>query len=281
MIENKDFDFESVFKSFYDPIEQIHTQLEKTITITPSVELQNEKIEQLSRIPSSFGLIVELDIDRITPVPGVHFPFNAQTINNKSFCKLIHPSYLIPFLIFARFAYEMATNAAIKTEEILRTSYRIPIPLMLPGKNEYMWFTQNVYALAINQNHQVIRHLNLYEFDRICLTLDHGEIEYRFVEASLLIDNNLHPVFQGYLKQKINEYLVSIFKKQYKQWKILELLKHDIQQSNHSLSLALKLTEETIKSYSKDILHKLKVNLGYHFISLREAVIALTNKGYL
>jgi DNA-binding CsgD family transcriptional regulator len=256
-------------------------QLEKTSNVTPTPELQNKKIAELSGIPCSFGLIVELDIDKITPVPGVPFPFKAQAINNKAFCKLIHPSYLIPFLIFARFAYEMTANAAIKTEEILKASYRIPIPLKLPGKDEYMWFIQNGYALAVNQNNQVISHLNLYEFDRICLTLDHGEIEYRFVEASVLVDHNLHPVFQGYLKQKINEYLVSIFQKQYKQWKILELLKLDIHQSNSSLSASLNLTEETIKSYSKDILHKLRVNLGYHFISLREAVIALSQKGYL
>jgi hypothetical protein len=281
MIEHKDFDFESVFKSFYDPIEDIHSKLEKTKEITPGAELQNEKIKQLSGIPCSFGLIVELDVDRITAIPGVHFPFKIASINNKAFCKLIHPSYLIPFLIFARFAYEMATNTAIKADEILKASYRIPIPLKLPGKEEYMWFIQNVHTLAINQNNQVVSHLNLYEFDRMCLTLDHGEIEYRFVEASLLVDNNLHPVFQGYLKQKINEYLIAIFKKQYKQWKILELLKRDIQQSNHSLAASLNLTEETIKSYSKDILHKLKVNLGYHFISLREAVIALSHKGYL
>jgi len=58
-------------------------------------------------------------------------------------------------------------------------------------------------------------------------------------------------------------------------------MKQDAQQSNHSLSVTLNLTEETIKSYSKDILHKLKVNLGYHFVSLREAVIALSQKGYL
>lgn len=281
MIEHKDFDFESVFESFYSPIEHIHSQLEKTEIVIPAVELQNEKIKQLSGIPCSFGLMVELDIDRITPIPGVHFPFKARSINNKAFCKLIHPSYLIPFLIFARFAYEMATNAAIKPEEILKASYKIPIPLKLPGKNEYMWFIQNGYALSVNQNNQVISHLNLYDFDRICLTLDHGEIEHRFVEASVLVNNNLHPVFQGYLKEKINEYLVTIFKKQYKQWKILELLKHDIQQTNHSLSASLNLTEETIKSYSKDILHKLKVNLGYHFVSLREAVIALSHKGYL
>jgi hypothetical protein len=281
MNENKEFDFESVFKSFYDPIEHIHSKLEKTETIFPAIELQNKKIEALSGIPCSFGLIVELDIDRITPVPGVHFPFKAKSINNKTFCKLIHPSYLIPFLIFARFAYEMATNAKVKTAELLRASYKIPIPLKLPGKDEYMWFIQNGYALSVNQNNQVLSHLNLYEFDRICLTLDHGEIEYRFVEASVLVDYNLHPVFQGYLKQKINEYLVSIFQKQYKQWKILELLKLDIHQSNSSLSASLNLTEETIKSYSKDILHKLKVNLGYHFVSLREAVIALSQKGYL
>jgi hypothetical protein len=281
MIENKDFDFESVFRSFYDPIENIHSQLEKTSTIFPAIELQNRKIEELSRIPCSFGLIVELDIDRITPIPGVHFPFKAQAINNRTFCKLIHPNYIIPFLIFARFAYEMATNAKIKAEEILRASYKIPIPLKLPGKNEYMWFIQNVYALSINQNNQMVSHLNLYDFDRICLTLSHGEIEHRFIEASLLVDHNLHPVFQNYLKEKINKYLVSIFKKQYKQWKILELLKRDIQQSNSSLSVSLELTEETIKSYSKDILHKLEVNLGYHFVSLREAVIALSHKGYL
>ena len=111
MIENKDFDFESVFKSFYDPIENIHMQLEKTSNVTPTPELQNKKIAELSAIPCSFGLIVELDIDKIIPIPGVPFPFKAKSINNKTFCKLIHPSYLIPFLIFARFAYEMATNA--------------------------------------------------------------------------------------------------------------------------------------------------------------------------
>jgi hypothetical protein len=281
MIEHRDFDFESVFESFYDPIVDIHSKLEKTEKIIPSVELQNKKIKQLSVIPCSFGLIVELNIDCITAIERIHFPFKERSINNKTFCKLIHPSYLIPFLIFARFAYEMATNTAIKPEEILRASYKIPIPLKLPGKKEYMWFIQNVYTLSINQNNQVVSHLNLYEFDRSCLTLDHGEIEHRFVEASLLVDNNLHPVFQDYLKEKINEYLVTIFKKQYKQWKILELLKHDAQQSNHSLSASLNLTEETIKSYSKDILFKLKVNLGYHFVSLREAVIALSHKGYL
>lgn len=281
MSEHKDFNFEAVFETFYKPIELIHARLQQTEKIIPPVELQDKKINRLAQIPCSFGLMVDLKTDRITSIEGLPFPFKSPWIDNKDFCRHIHPSYLIPFLIFGRFAYEMVASQKIKGEDVLKASYRIPIPLKLPGKDEYVWFTQNVYALSINQNNQVICHLNLYEFDRICLTLGNGEIEYRFVEASILVDNNLNLVFNEYLKDKINNYLATIFKQQYKHWKILQLLKQDAQQTNHALSVALNLAEETIKSYSKDIIHKLRINLGYHFISLREAVVALSHKGYL
>jgi len=281
MEKYKDFDFETVFDEFHSPIRQVHEKLASTTSIIPSVELQQQRIAELSKIPCSFGLIVQSDLDKIIPVPGVRFPFESDFINDKQFCKAIHPSYLIPFLIFAKFAYEMATRADVKAEQILKASYKIPIPLKLRGFNQYTWFIQNGFALSINQNNQVLSHLNLYEFDRTCLTIANGEIENRFVEASFLIDNNLHEVFQSYLRERISEYLVSLFKKQYKHWKILELLKTDIKLSNQSLARSLQLTEETIKSYSKDILQKLKSSLGYQFVTLREAVISLSSVGYI
>ena len=54
MCQYKNFDFESVFKSFTAPIENIHAKLIKTTEVIPSEELQNKQIEQLSKIPCSF-----------------------------------------------------------------------------------------------------------------------------------------------------------------------------------------------------------------------------------
>ncbi|MFT3948703.1 MAG: LuxR C-terminal-related transcriptional regulator [Agriterribacter sp.] len=72
-----------------------------------------------------------------------------------------------------------------------------------------------------------------------------------------------------------------VFEKQYKKLKLLKLIQADNTISNKQIAVTLHLSEETVKSYNKDMLQKLKSILGYQFVSLREAVISLTSKGYL
>ena len=281
MQSTREFDFEFVFTTFYKPLEEIHACLQGTTDLYPAKKEQEKQLKRIAALPNTFGFKVELDIERISPLLDLKFPFDKPFFDNKYFCRFIHPNYLIPFLIFARFAYQVASTANLSCEQIYESSYRIPVPLKLPGHEHYSWYIQKAYGLALNQHGQVISHLNLYEFDSICLPMKNGEIENRFIEATLLVDNNLNGPFQYFMKERINQYLVEIFQKQYKQWKMIELLKQDSSISNKAMAEILRLTEETVNSYNKDILHKLRNHLGYQFISIREAIHALTNKGFL
>lgn len=277
----ENFDFEFVFDSFFKPIREINESVKRSTYIFPDEAQQERRINELSALPCSFGLIVDTSIERMTAVPGLSFPFKEPSLNGKAFSRLIHPSYLIPFLVFARFVYEVSLDAKIAREDIFAVNYNIPVPLKLNAETGYQWFVQTGFALSVNENNQVVRHLNLYTLERNCLPLANGEIENRLAEPSFLTENRLYPVFENYLQKAIRDYLNDVFERQYKKLKLLKLIQADSTINNRQVAVALRLSEETVKSYNKEILQKLKSILGYQFVSLREAVISLTSKGYI
>src|SRR5690606_30106746 len=135
-----DFDFKHVFINFHKPIKDVHAEIKKTSAIYPDDAEQALRIQNIASIPCNFGLMVDTVHDRITALPGVPFPFVTAQLNDESFCRLIHPHYLIPFLLFAQFAYEISQKVSYTKEEIFTGVYTIPVPLMLPTSNEYAWY---------------------------------------------------------------------------------------------------------------------------------------------
>ena len=281
MPQKKQFDFKTVFDKFYEPVYRNHFDLIDRTAFFPGEEIQRNRLVELSSQPCAFAMLVDNAFDSINPIEGCKFPFPQPSISIKEFCKYVHPNYLIPFLVYAGFIYEMAKAVKIPPEEVYKYSYKIPLPLRLMNTKEYYWYTQKSYALSLNTDGRVINHINLYELDRICLNLPNGEIEHRFVEASILKENNLSEVFHAHLKERTKTFLADLFKNQIKQWKMIEALKKDIGISLKLLSQKIDLKEETIKSYSKDILSKIRMTMGYQFTSLKEAVLALETRGFI
>lgn len=284
--DNK-FDFEAAYNKFYGPIDKIHQQLKYSTKRIPTVEQREEKIKRLSGSECVFALMDELDIDKISGVENLRFPFDKKGITNKEFFTYIHPAYFVPYLIFAKFAYDLARKIEVPADEILKARYKMLLPLRLPKQpgeikaDYYSWYTQHAYPITLNEHNQVINHVNIYQYDRECLGLAGDKIEKRFMEGTVMLDARLYVAFQNYLIKEMSLYLESVFREQLYHWEIIQLLKIDIDLRNKEIAERLKLEKTTIDSYNKDIIDKIERLLGYRFTTLREAVIALKDRNYI
>ena len=280
--ENFDATFELIYNEFYPPIDAILQKMKNCTSKFPNEELRLQKLKRISQLPCTYALIDELDIDVIRKVDNVDFPFETR-ITNKDFFRCIHITYFAPFLLYARFGYELAANIKTTPENIFNASYQIMVPLKFPKRKSHEWYIQHIYPLTLceTETNDVISHINIYELEKECLVLENNAIDNRFVEATLMQDNKIHMDFQDYLKTNMSSYIEKAFKTQDNKWQMIQLLIDNPKLSNTELGEKLFLGIETINSYNYDIKKEIKRLLGYDFRTLKEAVSALKTRGYL
>ena len=256
--------FENAYKKYYvDLIQAILEQNGLTKFVYPSKPEQEAIVEECRLIDCAFRFIDQATDDLIKPLfNGDKLYIFSAEISNKDFFRLIHPAFLVPYLIFGGFAYELAAEIQASWREIIKINYQISLPLKLPGQ-EYFWYLQKSRVLAINEKNGVLSHINTYSpLRKFKEFSDRGE--NIFIEATILSNNVVHERFQKLLENKMSEYYKkNVFKKQH--WNVIHAhLRGEVP--------AIKYTKLTIYDLNKQIKKLMEVHTGYRFQDINEII---------
>jgi len=275
--------FRKIFKYYYqEPFRQMKEALKEEGTIYPSPEQQEKIVDSAFHNECAFRFIDDLEHDALVPLTEKDPKFYSNGFtDNKMFLRHLHRSYLIPYLVFARFAYQMVQEMNISREEWLGATYQISLPLQLKSFSGYNWYLQRSTILSF-KNNLISRHINTYHFERPCVELEDGSLEHRFIEATALQHNSfLHEKLQIEISARMKEYLkLEVFGR----WhlKIIDLIQQSPLLSNLEIAEKLNLKrKERINELNKEIIELIQTHLGLRFITVREAVSSLRRHGYL
>ena len=213
--------FEYIYRRYFVTL---ITKIQKSLSIGKEIHPVPEKIDSIinesSELNCAYRFLVILDEDMIDALGNndKRYPFGGP-VSNKTFFELIHPSYLMPYLIYASFAYELAKKAKTTRKELLALEYQIPLPLKFRNEKNYTWYLQKSRILTINENNQVIRHINTYHIQQPFMPAVDREI--RFIGATVLHDEKINEEFQKALQTELTEYFKNkVFTK--KEWELLK-----------------------------------------------------------
>ncbi|QEC66749.1 hypothetical protein FRZ67_05315 [Panacibacter ginsenosidivorans] len=258
--------FENVIFKYYQPASNfIKERLKQAKKVYPEILQQEQNIQDTLTISCAYRILISLDDESIKPlIPAdSKYPFAGIT-DVKNLLKLIHPGFLVPFLIYCVIAYELAGKVEATPNDILSIFFQITLPIRFKGQKEYAWYIQRTKVLSVNERNEVISHINTYHFEREFIPLE--ETEYRLIQASVLKDEFLHETFQDEIAKQMKLYYEhEVFQKQH--W---DILKSYIHTENK-----LKYTQSTIYAYNKDILSLMKLHTGYAFGSVKSVVAYL------
>jgi hypothetical protein len=122
-----DNQFDRIYDRYYNRlVNKIHEKLSNGNNIFPSESERKRIIDESSQLPCSYRFIDQLDEDKLDALftNDKKFPF-FEPVTNKAFFKLIHPSYLVPYLVYAKFAYDLATRVKITGEQLLNLTIKL------------------------------------------------------------------------------------------------------------------------------------------------------------
>ena len=255
--------FELRYKKYYqDILVNIIDKSSKHPTIFPSQDEQAKIIERASAIDCSFRYLDDMHEDRIHPLYKTDplFPF-ASSVNNRDFFKIIHPAYLIPYLVYGAFAHELVKELKREPIQLLHAEYQINVPVNLPGKRDYFWFTQKTRLLATNEFGQPTRFINYYLPVRKFKEFN-DKAENIFIEPAILQNQVLFEALQEILEKKLTAYYQEhVFKG------------HQL----HYLTLRArgektKYTPSSVFDMNKQIKGLMELHTGYDFPNIKSTV---------
>lgn len=255
--------FDHIMNKYYMGIaDQMRQNISNGSGVYPSPDVIEEKIKQALNINCSYRLYCSIEDEMMKPIKkeDKKFPFR-DAIDIVTFFKSIHPAFLVPHIIYCAFAYDLALKVNAPADEILSICFQIPLPVKFPNEQEYAWYMQRTYVLSLNNNNQVLAHINTYHLERKFIGAE--DHEYRFIEASVLQDERLHEVFQQGMIQQMKEYYKNeVFLKQH--WNVLRSHIDKTYKTNYE--------ESTIYAYNKDIIALMKFHTGYAFGNIKSVV---------
>lgn len=258
--------FNHIISKYYMGIaDQMRQNIRNGSVVYPSAVGIEEKIKQALDINCSYRIYCSLEDEMIKPVMkgDSKFPF-SDAVDVVFFFKYIHPAFLVPYIIYCAFAYELSMKLNARADDILSICFQIPLPIKFPNNAEYSWYLQRTYALSLNNNNQILSHINTYHFERKFIELE--DHEYRFIEGSLLKNEQLHELYQQALSQKMKIYYQNeVFLKQH--W--------DVLRSHNDKKYKANYEESTIYTYNKDIIALMKLHTGYSFGNIKSVVAYL------
>lgn len=237
----------------------------------PNEEMQQQIINEALSTNCSFRFMVVPADDKIVPLKQGDLLYRlGNDITIKDFLKLIHPAYLIPYLIYGRFGYELSLQVKAPWQEIIKLNYQVSLPMKLPGEDGYFWYTQNARVLTINENSQVISHINVYTPWRKFLEIA-DKYENVFIEATIFQDQAVYRKFQEVLRNNIREYYHNdVFKVQH--WTIINAHRNNtLDQCGYE--------QTTIYSLNREITQLVEKHTGYKFPDITAIIVYLEDIG--
>lgn len=263
--------FEKVYQKYYvELIQDILRKVKQNAMEFPDNGEQQRIINEALQINCAFRFIVYPLENRLVPLQkGDNLYRFDDEITIKHFFTLIHPAYLVAYLVYARFAYELTLNVKAPWQEIIKLNFQVLLPVKLPGKDTYFWYTQMARVLTIDENNLVKSHINTYTLWREFMEFKQKP-ESIFIGATIFQDQAVYQKFQEVLKEEMRKYYrTEVFVKLQHQIVLKAYRNNDWKDCKYE--------QTTINSYNKEIIELMRLHTGYKFPDIH-AVIAYLEK---
>lgn len=267
--------FEKIYQKFYvENIETLFSNLPTGGKVYPGQEQVNGILQTCLDIPCTYRFLYTPSAGLIEPLvdKDTKFPFTDTMHIKRFFEKYVHRSFLIPYWLFAGFAYRLAAQQLTTRSEILNAQYQVEIPLKFIHDNEYAWYLQQNRVLTVDENNNVLTHVNMYTLIRPFATKNF--LESSLIQASVLKNEKLNEKFQGLLKQKLGAFFKEeVFNKRQE----MLILQYYAGKTTNPLPYA----DSYRLDLNKTILKKMQEHTGYKFMDIRQVVNYLQEIGSL
>jgi hypothetical protein len=206
--------YRQILRQLFMPlIETIQTNLKKGKTVFPSAEQQEKMINESLNAHCDYRFIVDLEKSAIRPLVenDDKFPFPERTeISLEEFFSHVHEVFLTPFLTYARHSYELAREAKISKQELVKLKFIIDLPITLPADTHHRWYKQRASILSINNNNEISSHINFYDRGSALLSVK-GKPQKTLITAAILKeDNSVYAQFEDDMEKKMANYLWNV-----------------------------------------------------------------------
>jgi hypothetical protein len=261
---------EQLYQEYYIRyLKPMDDELSEDCNEEPALEIQEKIKIDCEKIDCAFRFVNELTTDLIEPLfeDDKRYPF-SDVFKYKKFFDCVHPDFLPPYLIYAQCAYQAVKEGKFTASDLYNLFYQIEIPIKLPGQKDYCWYLLKGKLLAIDERHNVRRHINMYIFIRP-LTQFNEKHERKLIQGLFVVDNNINNRFQKILEEKVREHFrEEVLEKRH--WKVIHAI-----EKGEKLASIKEITMSTIYSYTKEINKLITDHTGYNFLNIEEVVVFL------
>jgi hypothetical protein len=233
----------------------------------PAPEIQEKIISECKKIDCAYRFVNELPTDSIKQLfnGDKFFPFSPPEDEYKRFFKCVHPAFIAPYIIYAQCAYQAVKDGKFTASDLYNLFYHIEVPIQFPRDETYYWYLQKSRLLAIDEEHSVTRHINIYILLRPFTEFEKSH-EHKLIQGSFIHENSVSIKFQEILVAKVREYYKEkVLKKRH--WKVIEAIAN-----GEKLSSIKEITMPTIYSYTKEINQLITEHTGHNFLDIEDVV---------
>ena len=187
--------------------------------------------------------------------------------------KIIHPAFIPLYLAFGHASYEMLKDDGIRQRiHTLDQQYSIRIPIERQS-GQYWWVKQVALPFELDANNRVISHLNKYHFIE---PYESGPIQKPMIQfgKGREVRQDLVQILLGKLPAEFIHQLVN-FRPGH--LKLLQGYEANPSANNRQLSDKLKMNQNTIQKYNKEIMSTVNHSFSTRFTTARDAALYICN----
>lgn len=218
----------------------------------------------------SFWAIVDMRSHDLAAVEGSENVLAKSVKTVRDFLRLMHPDYLVPYLIWAEATYEIALqNPAMIVP--MQISQRLTVPL-LGRDGHYHWFSQHATVLQVDAQNRMIRHLNTYYDEGHWSPQRLHPVEPHFSGRHYTPDE-----LQRLLNAQMTPYIIDEFTNAE-----LDLLSHYAAGETPERIMILKnWSKHTLHEYNANVVQKARRIFQYDFSTARNFADYCAEKGFI
>ena len=228
--------------------------------VFPSPQQQGNIIHHASNVLCAWRVIIDMKKYKVLKVfeGDQYFPF-SQPVGIEMLVSCIHPSYLVPFLLCAEFAYTYTSELGVEPSEIPDYAFQLSVPFKFPGDEDFCWYNKVSNTISINEHRCILTHTNIYYYEK-----KFNPFEYRLMQPAVLkkgkLFRSLHEGLLNKLRQHISISLTAHEKK--------VIMLYTKGYKLKAVAGEMGTTEGTERARNNTILKKVKEILGFKFTTI-------------